>query len=169
MKKIFSIVAAGAILLGVSGVSMADTKIGVIDLNKIISADKQVSSLQNQLKKQFEPRNKAVVDAQKNLQSDIEKYNKDSATLKGDELKKEQQKILDEQKKLQDLQTSFQHDLMDAQNKSMQTILKRVETAVNKIAVDQKYDLVVTKVSTVYNNPSYEITDKVIDALKDTK
>lgn len=169
MKKIFPIVAASAILLGVSGISLADTKIGVIDLNKIISVDPQVSSLQNQLKKQFEPRNKAVVDAQKTLQTDIEKYNKDSSTLKGDDLKKEQQKILDEQKKFQDLQNSFQHDLMDAQNKSMQTILKRVETAVNSIAADQKYDMVVTKVSTVYNSPSLEITDKVIDVLKKTK
>ena len=52
---------------------------------------------------------------------------------------------------------------------AIESVHGTTETAVNKIAVDQKYDLVVTKVSTVYNNPSYEITDKVIDALKDTK
>ncbi|OGT07824.1 MAG: hypothetical protein A2X78_02120 [Gammaproteobacteria bacterium GWE2_37_16] len=167
MKKVSLLIAAGLLLA--ANAAFADTKIGVLDLNKVLSNDPQVTLLQDQLKKQFEPRNQEIVTAQKNLQNDIDKYNKDSGKIKGNDVKKNQDNIIAEQKKLRDMQASFQHDLTDAQNKSMQTILKRVETVVNKIAADQKYDLVVTKVSTVYNDPKLEITDKVVTELKKEK
>jgi len=167
MKKVSLLIAAGLLLA--ANAAFADAKIGVLDLNKVLSNDPQVTLLQDQLKKQFEPRNQEIVTAQKTLQNDIDKYNKDSGKIKGNDVKKNQDNIIAKQKKLQDLQASFQHDLTDAQNKSMQTILKRVETVVNKIATDQKYDLVVTKVSTVYNDPKLEITDKVVTELKKEK
>lgn len=167
MKKVLLLIAAGLLLT--ANAAFADVKFGVLDLNKVLSNDPQVTLLQDQLKKQFEPRNQEIVTAQKTLQNDIDKYNKESNKLKGNDVKKNQDKIIGEQKKLQELQASFQHDLTDAQNKSMQTILKRVETVVNKIAADQKYDLVVTKVSTVYNDPKLEITDKVVTELKKEK
>jgi len=164
MKKIFLFGAAVLFLCATS--AFADVKIGVIDLNKVLASDPKVASMQGQLKKQFDPRNQEIVSMQKNMQTSIEKYNQDSSKLKADDLKKEQQKIIGDQKKLQDLQTSFQKDLMTAQNKSMQTILKRVEGIVNKIAADQKFDLILTKASTVYNNAKFEITDQVISSLK---
>ena len=44
----------------------------------------------------------------------------------------------------------------------MRPILKQIESIVNKIAKDQKFDLIITKVSTVYVNTQFEITDVVI-------
>lgn len=167
MKKI--LVLAAATLVLTANAAFADVKIGVLDLNKVLASDSQVTTMQDQLKKQFEPRNQDIINAQKSLQNDIEKYNKDSGKMKGDDVKKAQDKIINSQKKLQEMQGSFQHDLTEAQNKSMQTILKRVEKIVNKFATDQKYDLIVTKVSTVYNDSKLEVTDQIVDALKKDK
>jgi outer membrane protein len=165
MKKLFCLVLT-TVLIGFSSLGFADMKIGVLDLNKVLMNSPQVKSMQVNLKKQFDPRGQELLNLQKALQGDLDKYNKISSTLKGDGLKQEQQKILDEQKKLQDSRNVFQRDLITAQNQAMQTILKQVETVVNRIAANQKFDLIVTKISLAYNDPKLEITDQVIAALK---
>jgi outer membrane protein len=164
MKKVF--ILASALALTLASAAFADTKIAVLDLNKVLASSPQVTDMQAQLKKQFDPRGQELVKMQKGIQSEIDQYNKNSPKMKSDELKKSQDKIIAEQKKLQEQQNTFQSDLVKAQNQSMQTILKKVEDIVNKIAADQKFDLVVTKVSTAYNDPKLEITDQVIAEIK---
>jgi outer membrane protein len=147
-------------------VAFAELKVAVVDLNKVLSESPQVSAAKNDLKKQFDPREKAIVEAQKKLQSDVKKYEKDNITMKEADLKKAQQKIMESQKKLQELQASFQKDLVDAQNKSMQSILKKVEEVIAKISRADHFDLVLTKMSVAYNNPSFDITAKVATEMK---
>jgi outer membrane protein len=145
-------------------------KIGVIDLNKVVTSDPQVSVIQMQIKKKFDPRNQDITKLQKELAADIDKYkklddsNKDKS--KNIEVEKAQQLILDKQKKLQAMRDDFQRDLMTAQNKYTEEVLKKIERIVNDIASKQKYDLIIAKISTAYNKPELEITDQVIDALK---
>lgn len=165
MKKL--VLATGsAILLFMAGNVFADTKIAVIDISKIIAESPQVAAAKAQLKKQFDPREQEIVDAQKTLRADVDNYSKNSPTMKSDEAKTAQQKIMDEQKKLQDMESKFQNDLSTEQNSVMQKIMKKVESITTKIAEDKKYDLVVTKMSAAYSNPKLDITSDVIDEMK---
>lgn len=149
--------------------AFADIKVGVIDLQKVLTSAPQVTAARAQLKSQFDPRNKQIVDERKFLQTDIEKYSKDNAVMKDQERKDLQGKITDEQKKLRDNEADFQQKFMAAQDKSMQEVTKQIQDVVDKIAKDQKYDLILAKGATAYNNPSYDITDQIITALKAKK
>lgn len=166
MKKI-AIVATG-LSLSFATAAFADTKIGVVDLNKVLRADPHVAAAQAQLKKQFEPKNQALLAEQKSFQRQVEQYNKDQTNgkLKDADLKKAQQNLMSEENKIQEDRNNFQRELANAQNQSMQNILKKVETAVQKIAAEQKIDLVLTKASTAFSKPELEITDKVITEIK---
>jgi outer membrane protein len=165
MKKIISFVCA-VLLFGFASAGFAEGRVGVLDLYKVLSTAPQIKSMQDDLKKQFEPRGKEIGDASKILRDDIEKYNKTNTSLKSDTLKVEQQRIIGEGKKLRDSRIKFQQDLIDAQNKAMQPILKQIESVVNRIAAEQDFDVVIAKISTAYNKPKYEITDRVIDEMQ---
>lgn len=165
MKKIAVLIAAAA-LFAFTNSAMADTKIGIIDLSKILAESSQVNDAKAQLKKQFDGRGQEIATAQKALKTDIEAYNKNSPTMKADASKAAQQKIMDEQKKLQEMEASFQNDVTAAQNKAMEKIMNDIQDVVKKVATEEKFDLVLTKMSAAYNNPSLEITDKVIKAMK---
>lgn len=165
MKKmvVFTVAALFALL---ANVSFADTKIGIVDLNKVLINAPQVAKAKKQLQEQFTPRQKAIADAQKKLQEDVKQYEKNNVTMKEVALKEAQKNIMEAQKKWQEMQTSFQKDVMEAQNKSMETILKQVEEIVSDIAKKQQFDLILTKMSTAYSNPKFDITDQVLAALK---
>lgn len=165
MRKILLVVTTMVVVM-FSTAAMAETKIGVIDLNKILLESPQLTTAKADLKKKFDGREKELLDAQKKFQGDIEGFNKNSTTMKEDAKKEAQDKIIGQQKKLQDLQTKFQNDLTTAQNDIMRDILKKVESIVNKTAEDKKLDLVITKISTAYNKKELEITDDVIKQMK---
>ena len=165
MKKLFVGVASVALLL-FGSLAFADMKIGDLDVSKVVASAPQLDTAKEKLKKQFEPREKAITAAQKQLRSDVEDFKKNSPTMKEEDSKAAQQKMLDEQKKLQDMQVSFQNDLGTAQTDAMHDILKNIETVVNKIAIDQKFDLILSKTSIAYNNASLDVTDEVIKAIK---
>ena len=144
MKKI-AIITAG-LALALSGSVLADTKIGIVDLNKVLRSDKEVSQAEAKLKKDFEPKNQELIAEQKAFQQKVEEYNKDqtSGKIKGDDLKKAQQNLLTLEGKIQEKRANFQKEFMNAQNQSMQKILKKLENAVNTVAAQEKIDIVFT-------------------------
>jgi len=149
------------LMLGFSSLGFADN-VGVVDVNKILANVQQIKDIQADLKKQFDPRGQEIINSQKAFRDDIEKYRQNNTTLQGEALRQEQQKLIGENKKSQDDQINFRRDLIAAQNQALRPVLAQIESIVNKIAQERKFDLVVTKVSTAYNNPQLEITDQVI-------
>lgn len=167
MKKLLAFACSAALLACVScSASAADPKIAVIDVQKILTTSPQVEAMRTKLKNQFSPKEKEIDAAKKNMQANIEKYKKDNAVMNETQKKEMQNKIMAQQTKLHDLETNFQQSLVAAQNQSMQNISKQIQDIVNKIAKDQGLDLILIKGAIAYSNPSFDVTDKVIDGLK---
>jgi outer membrane protein len=165
MKKVF-VMAAAVLSLGLATSVFAEMKVGVLDMNKVLLASPQVVAAKEQLKKQFSPREQEILDARKKLQADIEDYNKNSSTMKADQQKDTQNKIMDAQKKLQETEGKFQNDVSAAQNSAMQTVMKKFEGIVNRIAANKKLDLVLFKAGVAFSKPEFDITDDMIKEVK---
>ncbi|CAL7962614.1 outer membrane protein [Gammaproteobacteria bacterium] len=161
MKKLILSVSV-LLVLSFSSIGFAEMKVGVIDVNRIFANVQQIKNMQANLKKLFDPRGQQIVNLQQSFRASIEKYRQDNTSLQGEALKKEQQKLVDENNKLQEEQLGFQRDLVAAQNQALQPVLAQVKGIVDRIAQEQKFDLIVIRVSTAYNNPQFEITDQVI-------
>jgi len=163
MKKLVFVLS----LLFATGILASEHQtMAVVDVQKVLATAPQVEAIKTKLRNQFDPQNKEIAEMQKQLQSDVEKYSKDSAVMKDKEKKDLQDKVASEQQKLRDKEVSFQQNLVNAQNQSMQTILKQVQDTAESIAKKEKYDLVLVKGAVLYNNSELDITDKVIAALK---
>lgn len=165
MRKTLVISIAAAFLFFGAAV-FAETKIGVINFNKILLDSPQLAAAKADLKKRFEGREKEMTELQRKFQKEIEDFNKNGPTMKSEDQKKAQQKIIDQQKKLQQLQGKFQEDLGNAQNKAMKSIVEKVESIVNSIGSKEKYDLILTNASTAYSKKEFDITNKVIAQMK---
>lgn len=168
MRKLFLVIGAAALLLGIQTASAADLKIGTVDFKKIFNEAPQVTKIRNKLQQQFEPRSKELGSAQKTLQADIARFNKDNAVMKDQEKKDLQSKIMDEQNKLQTMQANIQNDAMTAQNQEMQNFYKEVQDAVTKEARSKNLDLVLVKETAIYSNSNVitDITGGVLSNLK---
>lgn len=169
MRKLLALVVGSILLCGMQIASAVDIKVGVIDLKKILSDAPQVAAMRTKLQNQFDPRNKEIMEMQKGVQADMEKYNKDSAVMKEQEKKTLQDKIVERQKKLRDTQMDFQKSLLTAEDQAMQDISKQIQVVVDEVAKAKGLDLILAKGAVAYNSPSFEVTNEVLDSLKKKK
>lgn len=167
MKKIVLFLSSVMVMLfSVSGI--AETKIGVVDVNKVLNELPQVAKMKDNIKKKFDPRGRDFVALQNDLRSKLDEYKKNNTKLDKKELKKEQQEIIAENKKLIKERADLQRDLVAAQKGALLPILQDLAGVVGKIAKKQQFDVVINKTGTVYSNPKLEITDQVIAEMKGT-
>ena len=160
IKRILvSIIAMGAILA--SSAYAADLKIGVIDLRQILESSSQVKQLNNDLRKQFKPRQDALLSQQNQLKSEMDKYSRDSAVMsKGDQTKL-QQKILQDRQSFTDKEQAFQKDLQQAQQAAMQTFFTHLKEVVKTVAESGHYTLILQNTAAPYAANDIDITSQV--------
>ena len=144
-----------------------DMKIGYIDSDKIMSQSKDTI----EARKKFETDQKAWQQQIKDLDDEIQRlkdeYDSRKMTMT-DELKKETEETI---KSKIDARQKFVKDIFGENGKAAQRnaellspILKKIQTALEKIAVDQNISMVFDGSSggILYAKPSLDITDQVI-------
>ncbi|NNM58208.1 MAG: OmpH family outer membrane protein [Legionellales bacterium] len=141
--------------------------VGVIDLSVVLQHSTEAKAAGEQLKKQFKPRQQKILDAQKVLQQDQDKLKRDSSVISVSDAQALQSKISSEGRDLQQMQDNYMQDLRAAQQQAMQQVLSHVDKIVQQIATKGHYDLILQKNSVAYSSPRIDITQQVIDAIKD--
>ncbi len=165
MKKICLAVCGLSMLLGV-GSAFADMKVGVVDLQKVLTTSPQVKQARDKLVSKFDPSKKEIASLQKSLRDDFDKLSKNKAVMQDQERKSLEAKIDGEQKDLRTKATDFEQKFNQEEEKTMQDVTKQIQTIVDKFAMENKYDLIIAKGATAYNNPSFDVTPQIVTALE---
>jgi outer membrane protein len=150
-------------------VPMGGMKIGVVDIRQVLQKSPQVASAQKLLRNQFSAREKEFKTLQQQVRADADKLNRDGSVMKDGDRKALQQKAQEEQQKLQNMQMSLQQDLFSAQNQQMQGIMGKLQAAVNQVAKDNQFTLILTKDNVAFANEQLDITKQVLDAMTGQK
>lgn len=170
MKKTFlSLVSAVALLGFMSSVSAAEAtngvKVGVVDMQQVLQKSNQIKTINDQLTKQFKPRQDKIIAAQKSLQDEANKLAKDGSVMSADEKGKLQDKVIKERADLQGVAVAFQRDVSAAQNQAMQTFMTKFNNVVSEVAKTNNLDLVLQRAGVPYVKDNLDITKQVIDQL----
>lgn len=146
--------------------SYADaSKIGVVDLQKIMQTSNQMKDIQQKLEKEFKPRRDKLVATETNLKNDMEKFKRDSAILTATQKKDLEKKIIMAQQQFERDGQQYQQELSSANNEAMEGLYAKVRAAISKIAKEDKYDIIVQKDAAPFSSASLDVTDKVVKAI----
>lgn len=143
--------------------SWADTKIGVVNPDRILRESAAAQSAQQKLEQEFAAREKSLSVSAKALKADIEKFQKQAPKMKAAERMAEERKLADRERSLQRRERELREDLNRRRNEELQIILMRSNDVIRDIARKEKYDLIVQEA--VYVGPNVDITDQVIKIL----
>ncbi len=155
---------AGLMSLGlIAQTAAADTKIGVVNPERILRESQAAIVAQQKLEKEFASREKALATEAKSLKSDVEKYQKAASKMNKAERINAERKLADRERQLQRRERELREDLNRRRNEELQTILMLSNDIIRDIARKGKYDLIVQEA--VYVGPNVDITDQVIKAL----
>ncbi len=162
-KSIIPVIA----MLAFSPLSYAEEsyKIGAVNATRILQESPQAEVAIKMLEKEFSPRDKAMVAAAKKIKALEDKFNKDRAIMSEQERAKLEREIIAMQRNHKRNQDEFREDLNFRRNEEFAKIQKQVVLAIQKIAKDNNYDVILGE-GVIFASSKVDISGLVIDYLK---
>ena len=160
-----------ALTMGVAlmaGPAMAQaTKIGAINVEKILRESSTAKAVSAKLEQDFSKRERDIRTAADQFRSAVEKFEKEGPTMAESQRATRQRQLAEQERDIQRRQRDFQEELNLRRNEALQQVIEKLNRIVRQIAEADKYDLIVSEA--YYINPRVDITDKVMSALDSAK
>jgi len=155
-----------AVCTGFSTGAYAETRIGFVDTAKLMEAAPQVKAAQSKIETEFAPREKELVDLQREFRDMDERLSRDGAVMSESERSKLERDILGKRRDLKRSQEEFRDDLNIRRNEVLAKLQRDVFEAVTAFAKEQGFDLILSQ-GVVYSSDRIDITDGVLKKLSE--
>jgi len=164
LRKLCLLAAAGLCLSAPAGVTFAQGKIGVVQIERIVRDSAPAMRAQKKLEAEFAKREaelKKVADQLKRMQDELEK---DGVTMSETQRRNKERDFGEQSRDFQRKQREYQEDVNVRRNEELAQVIEQANRIIRQIANDEKYDIILQEAA--YANPRIDITDKVIKALE---
>lgn len=165
MKRLCGVLMALSLALSGAMAYADGSKIGVVDLQKIMQTSSQMKSIQEKLEKEFKPRRDKLIAMEENLKKDMETFKRDTAVMSQMQRKDLEKKMVSEQQQFERDGQQYQQELSTAHNDAMEDFYNKIRAAIAKVAENEKYDIVFQKDAAPFSVEKLDITAKVMQEI----
>lgn len=166
-RKLLLLAAMGLGLAVPAGAAIAQGKIGVVQIERIVRDSAPALRAQKKLEAEFAKREgdlKKVSDQLKRMQDELEK---EGVTMSETQRRNKERDFGEQSRDFQRKQREYQEDVNARRNEELAQVIEQANRIIRQIAVDEKYDIILQEAA--YANPRIDITDKVIKSLEGSK
>lgn len=162
--RIIGVLGMMAALAGAPAMA-ADYKIGVVAAVRVLEAAPQAEVAKKKLEAEFAGKDKLLLAKQKELKTMEDRAAKDGAIMSETERSRLEREIMEKRRDLKRDSDEFREDVNFRRNEEFAKIQKQIVEAIQTIAAEQKYDLVLGE-GVIFASKAVDITDLVIARLK---
>ncbi len=161
----YAVAALSLLVLVSPAAALAETKIGFVNAARVLEEAPQADIARQTLEKEFAPRDKAIVEMQKELKEMEDQLSRDAAVMSESKQNKLERDILSHKREIKRKKEEFREDLNIRRNEAFEKLRKRVFEVIVAIAEEKKFDLIVSD-GVVFASKRIDITKEVVDQLK---
>jgi outer membrane protein len=166
-RILFQALAPALLTLGLAlgaGPALAQGKIGVVQIERIVRDSAPALRAQKKLEAEFSKREaelSKVAEQLKRLQDELEK---DGVTMSESQRRNKERDFNDLNRDFQRKQREYREDVNQRRNEELSQVIDQANRIIRQIAESEKFDIIFQEAA--YANPRIDITDKVIKALE---
>ena len=164
-SRLIGSILAGMTLLAPLGVAYAQTKIAVVNWQQLLEEAPQAKSAMAALQDEFQPRQKEIVQQQKDLKAKEDKLQRDGAVMAENERRNAEKDLREGQRELARKQNEWVEDLNLRRNEEIGKVQRSLQQEVQAFAKTSGFDLIIGD-GVLYRNESLDITAQVLAALQ---
>ena len=167
LKTLVSIAApavAALCLAAPAGQAIAQGKIGVVQIERIVRDSPPALRAQKKLEAEFGKREAELAktaDQLKRMQDELEK---DAVTMSEAQRRNKERDFNELNREFQKKQRDYRDDVNQRRNEELGQVIEQANRIIRQIAESEKYDIIFQEAA--YANPRIDITDKVIKAME---
>ena len=158
------LVVLSSLLLMSSFAYAQGSKVGYVDLRRVVTDSKKGKAAFAAVESQFGPRGKALENKRKQLEALEQDFIKNAAVMNEASRKQKVEQIDRLKKDFTRSLEDFQYELKKKDFELSQSILKDIEGILKSIGQSEAYTVILESGGLVYGSPTADITDRVIKA-----
>ncbi len=143
----------------------AEVKVGFVDVRKVMELAPQSEEARDSIEKEFAPRDRELLQQQKEVRSLEDRLVKNAAVLSEVERQRKETDIRASKRELRRAQDEFREDLNLRRSQELSKIQQTAREVIQKFAKAEKYDLVVSE-GVIFAGKRVDITDKILERLR---
>ena len=155
-----------ALMMGTSASALAH-KVGIVDMQSIYQQIPQMAKIEQQLQTEFAERRQELEKLQGDVRFEMEKFQRESATMSDEQKTALRNKIQGMQKQLAEKGRPLEQEIKARQNQELAKVQKLIVETIQSVAKSGKFDEVKVKDTTIYFNPDKvtDLSSKVVEAV----
>ncbi len=153
------------VVLLFSSVSLAETRIGFVNLGRVSAEAPQAEAARAKLEEEFSPRDREIAAEQSDIRNLEDRLSRDGAIMSEEEQRRLQRDVVSRKRELRRIQDEFREDFNMRRNEELGRLQRYIFETISGVAERNGYDLVVSD-GVVYASDQVDITDLVLDRLR---
>lgn len=153
------------VLLAAPATALAETRIGVVKLNRLFEEAPQALALQRSLTEEFAPRERELRTKQEELVALQERLQQSDGFMSEEERRRVEQQFRDGQRDFQRTQNEFMEDLNLRRNERLGELQRLFIAEIQGYASSQGFDLVLVE-GFIHASDALDITQQVLQVLQ---
>ena len=155
-----------ALLMALGGPSClaAETKIGFVDVARVLDQSPQAEEARVRIQAEFAPIDQELLRLQRELRSSEEQLLRDGDVMSNADRMRLEREVLSRKRELRRSQEEFREDLNLRRNQELQKLQRQVVLAIRAMAKSEGYDLVISD-GVLFASERVDITGTVLARL----
>jgi len=162
-RKILFTAATVLCLAAPAGAALAQSKFGVVQIERIVRESAPALRAQKKLEAEFANRESELGKVGDQLKRTQDELEKDGVTLPEAQRRNKEREFSELTRDFQRKQREYREDVNQRRNEELSQVIEQANRIIRQIAESEKYDIILQEAA--YANPRIDITDKVIKAL----
>lgn len=163
-KQLSAAVFLGVLLQLSPALALAQIKVGFVNISKVLDIAPQAESARERIEKEFAPRDRQLLEQQKEIRAMEDKLVKNGAVMSATERQRQESEIRSLKREIRRLQDEFREDLNLRRSQELSKLQRKVTEVIQELAKAESYDLIVTD-GVIYAGERIDITDRIIAQL----
>ena len=160
MIRILAAVAMGMMLIAADFAAAQGMKIGFVSVARLQRESVQAQRANEAMKKEFEPRERQIVELQQQIKADQERFDKGRTTMSPAEVKTLGASLASRMRESDSLVYSLTSDIEQRRKERMARLFEDANAAIKMIAESEKFDLIVHEAA--FARSAVDLTDRVL-------
>ncbi|MBX7246620.1 MAG: OmpH family outer membrane protein [Candidatus Sumerlaeaceae bacterium] len=165
MKKFAAITVLTTLLALATSFAAAETRVGYVDVDKVVSKSKKITNILSGLEDQvrgFQGEMQKKIDTVKGLDADIKRG---EGVLSADEISKKKKEKARLENEIDDLNLKAQKAMREADSTKYEPLMKEILFTIQDVAKEKKLDIVLRGEAVLYGSTAVDISNDVIERL----
>lgn len=154
-----------ALGLAVSAPILAqDVRIGYVNIEAVLEQAPQAEAARTQIEKEFAPRDRELVQLQKEIRQDNERLERDGAVMAEADSSRLRSELRSKRRELKRLTDEFREDLNLRRNQELADLQRKVLEVIRELARNGDYDFIIR--DALFHSKRVDVTEQVVERLQ---